>query len=108
MRMGFGLLSLFGEEFVEVGDRFDALVEVDEAVLFVGAVEVVAVESEAHEDDLDAELFFEEGADRDAAAAAYRDGGFVGGGFDGPGRCLVGLAIYRCHIGFAAVMLFSL
>jgi len=74
---------LFREILMEPGDGLDALVEVDEAELLVGGMEVVAVEPEAHEDDLDAQFFFEEGADGDAAAAADGDGRLMEDGFDG-------------------------
>ena len=101
-------LFIFGKELMEVGNGLDALVEVDEVELFVGGMEVVAVQPEAHEDDLDAELLFEEGADGDAAAAADGDGGFVEDRFDSLCRRPVGLAVDGGHIGLAAVVFFCL
>src|SRR5579863_5251672 len=100
------LTLLLRKEFMEVRDGLDPFVEIFEVEFFVWRVQVVAVETEAHEDDLYPQLFFEQRADRDAAAAADGDRGFVERRFDGFGGGLVGFAVDGGHVRFTAVVLF--
>ena len=44
---------------MEIRDRLNALIEILEVELFVGAMEVVAVEAETHENDLDPQHLLE-------------------------------------------------
>jgi hypothetical protein len=43
----------FRKELMKVRDRLDAPVKIQEVELLIGGMEVVAVQAEAHEDDLD-------------------------------------------------------
>lgn len=91
---------------MKIRDGFDALVEALQAVFFIGGMEVVAVEAESQKYHLNAQLFFEEMADGNAAAAAHRDGGFAKGCLDGFCRRLVGFGVDGSHIRFATEMFF--
>ena len=63
----------------------DARVEIGQVELFVGGVEVVVRETEAHQDAGDAEFALEEADDGDGAAGAHVDGGFLEGLGEGVG-----------------------
>ena len=80
---------------IEQCDAFHSAEELLEKVAFVGGVDGVALQSESHQQRVDAEYLLDLGQNRDAAAAA--------GGYgldsvylaDGPARGLVGAAAYR-------------
>ncbi len=81
------LWSGFRGEGEEAEDGFCAGVEVAEVELFVGGVEVVVGEAEAHEEGGDAEVALEVADDGDGAAAADEDGVFAEDVVHGLGGC---------------------
>src|SRR5258708_18487290 len=100
------LLGFLREILMEIRDGLDAFVKIHQVEFFIGGVKVIAIQPKSHKYDLDAQLFFEEVTEGDAAATADGDGGFVEDSFDGFGRRLIGPGIDMRLITFAAMMLF--
>src|SRR3954468_1657120 len=71
-------------------------------------MQVVVVQSKAHEDDLYAEFFFQYRTDRNTSTSTNRYRYLSKSGLDRLGCCLVTLAVNRGHIGFAAMVFKSM
>src|SRR4051812_11196629 len=93
---------------MKIGYRLDAFIVILEVEFFIRGVEVVIIQSEAHEYDLDTEFLFQDRTDGNAASSAHRNGHPAKSGLDGFGCRLVPFAVDRCHIGLATMMLESM
>jgi hypothetical protein len=40
--------------------RFNAFVEIENVIFFIGRMQIIAIQPKAHEDDFDAQFFFKE------------------------------------------------
>ena len=94
---------MLGIDLVELGDGLDALVEDIERHVFIGRVDSVALQSEAHEDGLDTEDALEGRDDGDAPATAYGQRTLAEGYAHSLLSSLVGGEVNGAEVGLAAV-----
>ena len=88
--------------------RLDALIEIRHIILFIRRMQVIAVQSKTHKNDLYSQHFFKKGTNGNTAPTPHRDWIFPKGSLDGLGGGLIGLAADGGHIGLSAMMLFCL
>ena len=90
---------------MEIRNGLNALVVILNIIFFIRAVQVVIIQAKTHEDDLDAQLSFQDGTNGDTATATNGNGRFAKRGFHCFGCSLVSLAVNWRHIWLAAVVL---
>src|SRR4051812_14156108 len=98
------LFTQFGKVLMKIRDCFDTLIEVSQTVLFIGRMQVIAIQTKAHQDGFKSEFFLKQRYDRNTSTSTHRDGRFTKGSIDGFAGSFESYVVDRCNIRTATMM----